>query len=51
MNVGFCGIFRNTLLSLAAVCACASLAGAQAPRDKNDAVYMYRGADRDQRLV
>jgi len=39
------------LLSLAAACAWASVAGAQTARDKNDAVYMYRGADRDQRLV
>ena len=51
MNVGFCELFRDTLLGLAAACACASLAVAQAPRDKNDAVYMYRGADRHQRLV
>jgi len=51
MNISSCGLFRNTLLSLAAACMCASLASAQAPRDKNDAVYMYRGADRDQRLV
>jgi iron(III) transport system substrate-binding protein len=42
-------ILRNTLLGLAAVCA--SLASAQVPRDKNDAIYMYRGADRDQRLL
>lgn len=51
MNISFCGLLRNTLLGLAAACTCASLASAQAPRDKNDAVYMYRGADRDQRLV
>lgn len=47
--MSLCGLFRNALLCLAA--ACASLALAQAPRDKNDAVYMYRGADRDQRLL
>ena len=41
--------FRGTLFALALGCMCA--AGAQAPRDKNDAVYTYRGADRQQRLV
>lgn len=49
--MSLCGLFRNALLCLAAACVCASLALAQAPRDKNDAVYMYRGADRDQRLL
>ncbi len=40
---------RTMLLTLVAVWVCA--VGAQTGRDKNDAVYMYRGADRDQRLV
>jgi iron(III) transport system substrate-binding protein len=42
---------RNTVLALAAACACASPAGAQTQQDKNTAIYMYHGADRDQHLV
>ncbi len=46
-----CAFFRNTLVALTLACVCASVARAQIGRDKNDAVYMYRGADREQRLV
>jgi len=42
-------LFRSALAVVAL--ACTSIACAQAPRDKNDAVYMYRGADRDTRLL
>ena len=48
--MGSCGLVRNMLLGVAA-CAVASVWSAQAQRDKNDAVYLYHGADREQRLV
>ena len=46
---GKTAFFRSMALALVLGCVCA--AGAQTPRDANEAVYMYRGADRDQRLV
>lgn len=42
---------RHAFHYLIAGCVCASAAWAQAPRGKNDAIYLYRGADRDQRLA
>ncbi|MDB5764182.1 MAG: futA [Herminiimonas sp.] len=44
--------YGKTLLALAAaMIACAQPAVAQPAQAKNDAVYMYRGADRNQRLI
>jgi iron(III) transport system substrate-binding protein len=48
-KVGKTTYFRSTFFALALGCVC--VAGAQTSRDKNDAIYMYRGADRDQRLA
>ena len=53
-NMSGCGTrYTCTLLAIvtAALVCMQSVRAQQAPQGKNDAVYMYRGADRDQRLI